>query len=104
MGGWNFLAEIFAPYTAADYRGLFVGEASGRSATAAAWLCFMLLSVAGMLAFTHSSKMASLAALALLFVPLVVDAAGHLWGFWLQYSAKKVASWIAVDRSPLLKA
>merc|ERR1711862_610138 len=24
--GWNVLAELFAPYSAADYRGLFVNE------------------------------------------------------------------------------
>merc|ERR1712228_1029507 len=30
--GWNFLAEAFAPYTAADYRGLFQEPATSRGA------------------------------------------------------------------------
>lgn len=87
--GWNVLAEVFAPYSAADYTGLFPsGEAvaipaaeldarRGVSTKASAMVLLMALIAATLtfIAFGGSLKFASLAGTIVFSAPTLFDAA-----------------------------
>jgi len=98
--GWNLLAEAFAPYSAADYAGLFPrgGEAvpapemearRGRRAPAAVLVVAFLAAVLGLLVSGGSAKAACLAGAAVLFAAPLLDAARGL----LIVPAGVVSSW-----------
>eukprot|EP00931_Biecheleriopsis_adriatica_P043702 TRINITY_DN2496_c0_g1_i8.p1 TRINITY_DN2496_c0_g1~~TRINITY_DN2496_c0_g1_i8.p1 ORF type:complete len:585 (-),score=130.75 TRINITY_DN2496_c0_g1_i8:352-2043(-) len=69
--GWNLLAEIFAPYSAADYAGLFTTEREPCGAMYVVIMCVILFAV--VFAGTGSAKAASASGVAILAVPTIVD-------------------------------
>merc|ERR1712050_774787 len=69
--GWNLLAEIFAPYSAADYAGLFTTEREPCGAMYVVIMCVILFAV--VFAGTGSAKAASASGVATLAVPTIVD-------------------------------
>merc|ERR1712217_830219 len=70
--GWNLLAEAFAPYSAADYTGLFVDKHDGSGAM----LVLIMTVLLAMVVFvgTGSLKIAAIAGAASISVPTLVDA------------------------------
>lgn len=71
--GWNLLAEIFAPYSAADYVGLFVGESSGYVSSTA--ILVMSLFVFAVLFFGFGSmRIAVVVSAMVIIMPALVDA------------------------------
>jgi len=73
--GWNLLAEVFAPYSAADYTGLFCtnGKKDTPSWVATAFAAFILAIVAVVFLATHSRKQAVVAGIAVIAIPCMVD-------------------------------
>merc|ERR1712060_785676 len=69
--GWNLLAEVFAPYSAADYAGLFTEEREG-SSTMLLLITTLFLAMVCFIA-TGSAKNACAAGVASLFVPTLWD-------------------------------
>merc|ERR1711972_574251 len=70
--GWNLLAEVFAPYSAADYAGLFTEGREG-SSTMPLLITTLFLALVCFIA-TGSVKSACAAGVASLSVPTLVDA------------------------------
>jgi dimethylaniline monooxygenase (N-oxide forming) len=70
--GWNLLAEVFAPYSAADYAGLFTEGREG-SSTMLLLIASLFLAMVCLIAI-GSVKSACAAGVASLFVPTLVDA------------------------------
>merc|ERR1712039_26029 len=70
--GWNLLAEVFAPYSAADYASLFTEGREG-SSTMLLLITSLFLAMVCLIA-TGSMKSACAAGVASLFVPTLVDA------------------------------
>merc|ERR1711879_987109 len=70
--GWNLLAEIFAPYSAADYAGLFTEGREGPS-TMLLLITALFLAMVCLIA-TGSVKSACTAGAAAILVPTLVDA------------------------------
>jgi len=70
--GWNLLAEAFAPYSAADYAGLFTEQREGSGATPVL-IATMLLAMAFFIG-TGSVKSACIAGVATMTAPTLVDA------------------------------
>merc|ERR1712039_369575 len=70
--GWNLLAEAFAPYSAADYTGLFADNREGSGAM----LVLVVTVLLAMVVFvgTGSLKIAAIAGAASISVPTLVDA------------------------------
>merc|ERR1712232_985088 len=70
--GWNLLAEAFAPYSAADYTGLFADkrECSGAMLVLIMTLLLAIVFFVG----TGSLKIAAIAGMASMTAPTLVDA------------------------------
>jgi len=73
--GWNLLAEVFAPYSAADYASLFCGiqEKDAPSWVATVFAAFILVILAAVFLATHSTKQAVMAGTAVIAIPCLVD-------------------------------
>merc|ERR1712151_214569 len=70
--GWNLLAEAFAPYSAADYTGLFADRREGSGAMLVLIMAVLLAIV--VLTGTGSLKIAAIAGMASMTAPTLVDA------------------------------
>merc|ERR1712066_1066714 len=70
--GWNLLAEAFAPYSAADYTGLFADARESSGATLVLVMTALLVIV--VFVGTGSLKFAAIAGMASMTAPTLVDA------------------------------
>merc|ERR1711974_595850 len=86
--GWNLLAEVFAPYSAADYAGLFTDRREGSSATLVLFTTVFLAMIC--LIVTGSVKHACIAGVATMVAPTLVDAAVSTLRALLQFTLARM--------------
>jgi len=85
--GWNLLAEIFSPYSAADYAGLFVGERDGCGAVLI--ITISLIIAIALCMGTGSAKLGGAVGVACLLAPTIFDVIFYIVQVLWQLASKE---------------